>query len=114
MKRKRDNKWLKKHFDMFNREYFDNTITCCRIRFGIVGKKSDGHFAPEESEIVISKEMNGHDMIVFMIMLHEMAHRKLWQEGYRGGMFTNDPFHGGRWHAEIDRLYKMGAYEGLL
>ena len=111
---KRTDKWLKDVYKNFNTRYHDDKLPDVVVRFGTPKKDADAHWDQSTREIVVNENLKGHDTLCYICMHHEMAHVKLDAEGYKGGAVSDDPFHGMRYQAELDRLYKTGAYDGLL
>jgi hypothetical protein len=100
---------LKRTYKYFNETYFDNKLRCS-LEFKDI--KDDGMTQLLEDgsvKIIIHKDFKGHSDAAAIILLHEMVHVKLKQENY----IDTQKGHGLRFHAEIDRLYREGAY-GLL
>lgn len=111
----RTDKWLKKSFDIYNERYHNCALSSSiTVRFGQTMNAHDAHWDPAAREIVVNKTLETHDSLALICLHHEMAHAKLDLDGYVGGTVDKDPHHGMRFQAELDRLYKMGAYDGLL
>lgn len=111
---KRTDKWLKDVYENFNTRYHEDKLPDVVVRFGSPKKGADAHWDQAKREIIVNKNLMGHDTLCYICMHHEMAHVKLDEQDYQGGAVSNDPHHGTRFHVEIDRLYKIGAYDGLL
>jgi hypothetical protein len=112
---KRNDKWLKKSYTVYNAYYHNNTLPDnIVVRFGKPQSGSDAHWDPDVREIVVNESLNVHDALILICLHHEMAHVKMHMEGYVGGTVVKDSHHGMRYQAELDRLYKSGAYDGLL
>src|SRR5271157_5675536 len=111
---KRSDKWLKKVYQNFNTRYHEDKLPDVAVRFGNPKKDADAHWDQTRREIVVNKYLMGHDVLCYICMHHEMAHVKLDEAGYVGGAITDDPHHGAQYQVELDRLYKLGAYDGLL
>lgn len=115
--KKRTDKWLQQRMDIYNREYFNSAIPSdIKTRFGKTDKHHDAHYNFKRREIMIAKELNGHDTAVLIALLHEMAHAALEKHGYVGT--AHEPsqvsLHGMLFQAEIVRLFNTGAYDSLL
>jgi hypothetical protein len=102
---------------IFNDAFFDNRI-CFRgweVRFA-TNQECGGNYGtmnPKKRAIFINKDIRRMRTVVHIILLHEMPHLLLYQQGYIG--YPGDTGgHSVRFHAEMDRLYQIGAYEGLL
>lgn len=111
----RTDKWLAKSYNRFNSRYYNNMLPSnVTVRFGTPLTGSDAHWDPIAREIVVNSTLRSHDTLVLICLHHEMVHIKMHTEGYVGGTTVEDPHHGMRYQAELDRLYKLGAYDGLL
>jgi len=111
----RNDKWLKKVFTSYNELYYNGSLPSnIKVRFGKPSKNHDAHWDPINREIVINEDLRDHDKVTLICLHHEMAHVKLDTDRYVGGATVEDPHHGMRFQAEINRLYRMGAYDGLL
>lgn len=106
------NKSLRSAFDVLNKRFFENRI--CEdiiVRFGDNEDCEGCDGLHTGAEIVIHEDFKKHGDVALLVLLHEMEHADLHQDGYIG--YKNESHHI-RFHAGIDRLYKAGAYEGLL
>lgn len=101
------NKDLQELFDYFNERFFEDRVRV-KVRFGKI--KEDGLCDTEH--ITISDTLKRHPDLIAIVLLHEMTHGYLNETGYVG--HEQDGGHSTLFHAEIDRLYRAGAYEGLL
>lgn len=111
----RDSKWLKRSFDVYNSAYHNDALSSgITVIFGTSKKGVDAHWEPTTRSIVVSEKLRNHDSLALICLHHEMAHAKLALDGYVGGTVVKDRHHGMRFQAELDRLYKAGAYDGLL
>ena len=109
-------KELRQLFISYNRKFFDGKIRekDTIVEFGSP-RDCEGAYAitlAETDEIYINEIVRCLPVCVSISLLHEMAHLILYQNGYEG--YTKHGGHQIRFYAEIDRLYKAGAYEGLL
>lgn len=111
------NKDLKAAFVGLNKKFF-NGIMCndsTVVRFEneegeIEGDDGVTMYAPPE--IVIHQRLKKHPTLSLIVLIHEMAHLAMFVDGYIG--YVDDGGHHIRFHAELNRLYKAGIYEGLL
>jgi hypothetical protein len=103
-----NNKDLQKIFKLMNKRFFAERIPDMTVKFGDI--EDDGICTPDE--IIINKDLKGHSDYAIITLLHEMVHADVNNDGYIG--YENDGGHHTRFYAGIDRLYKAGAYEGLL
>jgi hypothetical protein len=101
------NKSLQMFFKVFNERYFGKKIPAMRVRFGKI--KDEGHF--RQDRIIINSLLRKFPDLASLVLLHEMNHAYLEANGYNGIM---DGGHSIVFHVGIDRLYKAGAYEGIL
>jgi len=101
------NKNLQMFFKIFNRRYFGNKIPAMHVRFGKI--KEEGLF--REDGIIVNSGLRRFPDLASLVLLHEMNHAYLEANGYNGVM---DGGHSTIFHVGIDRLYKAGAYEGIL
>ena len=104
-----NNKQLKKIFNKFNERFFAGRIPNLVVKFSDI--KLDGLYR-YTGQILINRGLTKHPALVMIILLHEMAHANLKELGYIG--HEEDGGHHTIFFAELDRLYKVGAYEGLL
>jgi len=106
------NKILQKSFNILNKRFFQGRLNGAIVKFGDCGEdgKADGEHT--SGEITISSDFKRHPDMALLTLLHEMVHADLDREGYIG--YVSDGGHHTRFYAGIDRLYKAGAYEGLL
>jgi hypothetical protein len=112
---KLNDKWLLKRFIEYNSAYFDGLVPSnIRVRFGKPSKTANAEFDSEMREIVIDDvdRKNGNQRYIKINLLHEMVHAYLDVQGYIGHM--SDPAHGMRFQGELCRLFRIGAYDGLL
>ena len=94
-------------FSAMNSQFFDRKIPAMRVRFANIDE--EGLFKPEE--ILINQSLKKFPDLATLVLLHEMNHAYVRLNGYNGIM--NDG-HDIIFHVGIDRLYKAGAYEGIL
>ena len=102
---------LKTAYDFLNDNYFDGKIKC-QIKFDKIKDDGVSDFSSKDGKkiIKITNDFKTHPDAAAIVLLHEMVHVKLMSEGY----IDLHKGHGLRFHAEIDRLYKQGAYGELL
>lgn len=109
-------KELKKHFKAFNVGFFDRKIPPdITVNYEDLSKhRCVGIWRPRKREIAIEELLTyTSESYVFITLLHEMAHAYLESaDGYIG--YSGDKGHGTRWQGEICRLWKAGAFDGLL
>jgi Zn-dependent peptidase ImmA (M78 family) len=105
-----NNKQLHKLFVTLNRRFFEGQIPeDMSVRFKDVSGM-DGCYTKDN--IVINSNLRNRRTAVMITLLHEMVHAMLHYDSYIG--YAEDRGHGTRFQAGIDRLYKAGAYDGLL
>jgi SprT-like family protein len=109
--KKTTDKQLQKEFDELNERFFDYRLTAIKIGFKKM-IKTDGAFNCIDKEIKINDGLRNFPVLTSIVLLHEMAHADLDLRGYKG--YQSDGGHGMVYQAELDRLYKAGAYDGLL
>lgn len=96
---------LRRIYNRFNRLYFSNELPDLEI----VWEPSDDSMATthtyegEPHRLTFDPALRGYRKIIKIVMLHEMIHVQYPKIG-----------HGARFKAEIQRLWKLGAYEKLL
>jgi Zn-dependent peptidase ImmA (M78 family) len=120
MKKGTSNKRLREIFEILNERFFENKIPMrLTVRFATDkeveksdGTHRDGRGMYRPGEIFIHRNLRTHPDLATIVLIHEMAHAVLHEEGYIG--YKQDGGHSIRFHAEIDRLYKAGIFEGLL
>lgn len=104
------NRDLKNFFRVMNNRFFNGEISQ-RYTVRFKRMKDDGLHIPSNREIFINEDFRAHGDVAWVILVHEMAHAAL-HPSYIG--HKHDGGHGTRFHAKIDELYKLGAYDGLL
>lgn len=106
-------------FDAINERYFANRISpAYDVRFvkKLKAKHNgrmrevDGLHEPAKMRISIHAGLMNHDDCAIITLIHEMAHADLSEYIGCGA----DGKYGLRFHAKIDELYKMGAYDSAL
>ncbi len=110
--RKMTNKQLQHEFFLLNDLFFDNKLPYIEVCFGGNMKGTDGHFNLKRKEIRLSKQLRSLPSLLNVVLLHEMAHANLMLQNYRG--YPCDGGHGMLFQVELDRLYRAGAYDGIL
>jgi hypothetical protein len=109
-----NNKDLSKSYKVFNHLFFDGRIRVLpeNVRFASNEDcdKCDGIYDGEE--ILINEDLKRSGDYAMITLLHEMVHADIRQNGYIG--YEHDGGHHVLFYAGIDRLYRAGAYEGLL
>ena len=105
---------LWREFHHLNDRFFSNRIVLKELGFSVRGLPHHASAAYYENhrKILINDDLRGYWRIVSMLLLHEMAHADLHIKGYKG--YPGDGGHGGLFQVELDRLYKAGAYDGIL
>lgn len=110
------NDWLRRQFDDFNGAYFGGRLhSTISVAFGDTTKEdANGFYDYDTKTIIIDRNQQklGNGNLIKIILLHEMIHVDLDIDGYVG--HQKDPLHGARFQGEICRLWKIGAYDGLL
>ena len=107
------NKLLRDFFDCANQIYFDNRLLDSSIiTFGKIKEDGICKNVGGVTKITIHEDLRKHPDLAFVVVLHEMLHADLFHTGYRGREHIEG--HGTLFHAGIDRLYKAGAFEGLI
>ena len=108
------NKDLQKHFKLLNECFFNNRLESIKVSFGEFEKDDsmDGVYDLGDRHIFLIAGLKEFPNFLTTVLLHEMAHADLDLRGYRG--YPSDGGHGGAFQVELDRLYRAGAYEGLL
>ena len=110
---------LQQCFDEFNEKYFDSRLHDVELSWAIYprvdGEKVDGycHEAPDlykSHKIVLARRLRKSPWMWKIVLLHEMVHMDM--------MFAGTPeeeqgFHGPLFNAEMLRLAKAGALNGL-
>lgn len=94
---------LKRQLNRFNRKWFNGELP---EDVNIIWAPVDGAHGctwPGEKLIHMDPPLQAHVNYRAIVLLHEMAHLKCPRAG-----------HGAVFQAEIDRLYAIGAYRGLL
>lgn len=111
---KLNDRWLLTQFNDFNGAFFGGRIPSnVQVEFGKTGD-SNGLYDTDDKTITIDIDdaKRGNERTIKLHLLHEMIHADLDVEGYVG--HEKDPLHGTRFKGEICRLWRIGAYDGLL
>ena len=104
---------LKHWYKVFNRKYFKNELPNLEVKFSkelpdqmMGGSRWNRKRGKDASfnAIWINWAHRKGTVIAIQTLLHEMCHIAI------GPRYN----HGTRFHKQIDRLYKAGAYKGLL
>jgi hypothetical protein len=113
------NKDLRWFFDAYNKTYFGGKLSRKDIilEFSQLKKRTLGRtdFWSETKEtakpiaLLISKELKSRPIHALITLLHEMCHLKLGPKSH-----CTVGKKGTRFHKEIARLFKAGAYKPLL
>lgn len=120
-KRKRANRLLANMAENFNHHFFGSRLSPgLMVQFSSqkVLRNRQAFFDPVTNAIHIHEALADFHGLAALTLLHELIHADL-QESYRG-QITNfceseqDSYHGMIFQAEIVRLFKAGAYDGLL
>jgi hypothetical protein len=113
MIKKMTDKDLWKEFNRLNDRFFGGRIKLNAIRFATkLPFNASGVYSMTKNRILISSNLKTFWTTVSLTLLHEMAHADLDARGYLG--YLEDGGHGSLFQVELDRLYKAGAYDGLL
>lgn len=111
---KMTDKELQTVYRRLNKRFFDNRIQL-RAKYISFGDAEDCDGADGielGDEIFIHESLRVHPDLAILVLLHEMVHADLRQDGYVG--YEHDAGHGVRFKGGIDRLYRAGAYDDLL
>jgi hypothetical protein len=113
------NAWLQRQFNHFNSVYFGGRIhPSVNVVFGNTQKEgSNGLYNYATRTITIDDQQRklGNARHIKTDLLHEMVHADLdINDGYVGDQMEKDSSHGARFQGEICRLWRIGAYDGLL
>jgi hypothetical protein len=113
MKKMTDKK-LQKEFDRLNFQFFQSKIMLTYVGFSntVRMKHADGVYNSDKKYILIDSGLRGYENLTSLVLLHEMAHAYLDLQDYKG--YPVDGGHGMRFQVELDRLYRIGALDGLL
>jgi predicted SprT family Zn-dependent metalloprotease len=106
---KMTDKKLQKEFHDLNERFFNGKLGC-EARFKKI--RTDGVFSMITQRITIDSRLQNSQSLTRLVLLHEMAHAYMTLHGYRG--YREDGGHGMLFQVELDRLYRAGAYDGLL
>ena len=101
------NRTLRRYFLSFNRRYFSGKLPLATTINWVKMVRDKDNIASCHSDpprIVVSSRLKTMRSVALMILLHEMAHLATDRE---------KPMHGPRWHAEMMRLAKIGAFRKL-
>lgn len=110
--KKMTNKELQKIFKRLNDRFFAGRIRDMGVRFANDDDCQECDGLCTSDDIFIHDTLRRHPDLACLVLLHEMIHADLYQDGYIG--HESDGGHHTRFYAGIDRLYKAGAFEGLL
>jgi hypothetical protein len=96
-----NNKLLRLMFYRLNRKYFKGKLNCS-VKFADLSEsENDGQIIGDDIEIEATYRRSVS--ATELILLHELIHANGDIKG-----------HGRKFHKEVNRLYKAGAYKGLL
>ena len=104
-------KWLRRSYVGYNREYFHDTLPAkLKVCFGVMGDKRHAavtYFVEGQAiEIRIDKSLRGLGRYSKIVLLHEMMHVSV---GNR-----EKQYHGPMWRKERKRLLDAGAFTSLI
>lgn len=108
---------LQTMFQNLNSRFFDNRIEAVQVDFKknikIDKKRADAYLNVSDRLIFINDDIRVSKNSITTSLIHEMIHADLiYNRGYRG--YSHDAGHGMLFQVEIDKLYRMGAYDGIL
>lgn len=111
------NKDLQKAFHFLSHKFFEGRLhPTIKVRWADLRKaKANGLWRGYEREINVDRcLMQAGWNPIYIFLLHEMIHADLEtaSDGYVG--YKTDEGHGTRFQGEICRLWRQGAYDGLL
>jgi hypothetical protein len=106
---------LRVQFMDFNSGFFGARLNPgIKVSYGNIANKFEaiGLWKPKTREIIIDKSlMFAGESAIYVVLLHEMVHADLDYE-YVG--YAENKGHGTIFQGEICRLWRAGAYDGLL
>jgi hypothetical protein len=106
-------KKLRGVFNIFNEKYFEGKIRDnIEIRYGNNEDCENCDGLASCDFIYVHEDFKRHPDMGLIILLHEMQHCHMLQKGYND--WKEEGGHHMLFYAGIDRIYKMGGYEGLL
>ena len=114
----KQDKHLQDSFDYYNGRFFNDKISLSTVvRFAKTYDEKeknpgDAHYLSNKQIIEIDELYRGRTRQVEILLIHEMAHAYLYQNGYLG--HPSEGGHGDAFKGEIWRLIRAGAYDGLL
>lgn len=96
---------LRRIYNRLNRLYFKGALPALEIVWEPCGDAMGltHTYDGDAHRLTFDPALRGYNRIIKLIMLHEMIHVQYPRIG-----------HGARFKAELQRLWKLGAYEGLL
>ena len=108
------NKNLQRLFNQLNERFFDNRLeSTASFRDTSYSRLDvDALYSVGDRKIVIDSSLRSHSCLTHLVLLHEMVHADLCLRGYKG--YSSDGGHGMLFYVEVDRLYREGAYDGIL
>ena len=109
-----NNNDLRKAFKLFNVRFFEGRINLdpSSVRFASSDDCDNCDGLHLGDAIYINEDFKKHGDCAMITLLHEMVHADIIQNGYLG--YEQDGGHHTLFYAGIDRLYRAGAFEGLL
>lgn len=107
-------KTLQREFDSLNERFFGGRIMLRWVGFSnkTLPRHASGAYYNNRKWILIDSGLKAYHNITSVVLLHEMVHADLDLRGYKG--YPYDGGHGMLFQVELDRLYKCGAFDGLL
>ena len=114
MSRRMTDRSLQQEFELLNNRFFSGKIALTYVGFSAksLPRGAMGAYFNFTKKILIDPAFKNYPRICTELLLHEIAHAHLDLQGYVG--YPGDSGHGNLFAVEIDRLYKAGAYDGIL
>jgi len=106
---------LWKEFHHLNSRFFHDKIVLKEIGYlptKKMPKNANGFYDGHNKWIFLDSRLQDFPVLTCMILIHEMAHAYLDLQDYKG--YPADAGHGMMFQAELTRLFKEGAYDGIL
>jgi hypothetical protein len=104
---------LQDEFEHLNNRFFHGKIILNYVGYSKkMPKDANGYYDSCRKTIFLDSRLQDFPNLSCMILIHETAHAYLDIQDYKG--YPNDAGHGMMFQAELTRLIREGAYDGIL
>lgn len=104
---------LWQEFHNLNDRFFHGKIVLNHVGYTRkMPRNANGYYDSVNKVIFLYSPLRDFPVLSCMVLIHEMAHAYLDLQDYKG--YPSDAGHGMVFQAELARLFKEGAYDGIL